>query len=67
MRKYNSEEVKTRIWAKIQRLGTQAAYAHLVGLSAGQLSHVLAGRKPPSKAILDDLGMKAVTYYEQKE
>jgi transcriptional regulator with XRE-family HTH domain len=45
----------------------QAEYAKLVGISAGQLSHVLAGRKEPSKAILDDLGASAATYYELQE
>lgn len=46
---------------------TQKAYAEMCGYSAQYLSDFLSGRRDPGLAILDGLGLKAVTYYEYKD
>ena len=41
-------------------------YSNLIGISPSHLSRFLNGEREPGPAILDKLGLRAVTYYEWK-
>lgn len=53
-------ELMIDIQKRIDELGSQSAYAEILGVSDAMVSSVVNGKKKPSKTMLDDLG------YEKK-
>jgi transcriptional regulator with XRE-family HTH domain len=45
----------------------QKRLAHALGVSVAALSNVIAGRRPPSDALLEQLGFRRVTRFEKAE
>lgn len=45
---------------KIEKLGSQTAYANAIGVSKAMVSAVVNGKKQPSRLMLDDLGYEKV-------
>lgn len=57
-----ADQVRGLILKDIQRMGfkRQGHYADHLGVSRAFVSMVLAGSKPPSGAVLDQLGLESV-------
>jgi predicted transcriptional regulator len=53
-------ELMNDIQKRINELGSQSAYAKLLGVSDVMVSLVVNGKKQPSQAMLDDLGYEKV-------
>ena len=53
-------ELMSDIQKRINELGSQSAYARLLGVSDVMVSLVVNGKKQPSQAMLDDLGYEKV-------
>ena len=53
-------ELMKDIQKRINELGSQSAYAKLLGVSDVMVSLVVNGKKQPSQAMLDDLGYEKV-------
>ena len=53
-------ELMNDIKKRIDELGSQSAYAELLGVSDAMVSSVVNGKKKPSQVMLDDLGYNKV-------
>lgn len=52
--------------ARVDSLGTQAALAEEIGISAQYLSQILAGERDPSEKVLDYLNFEKVIMYRPR-
>lgn len=59
------DRVLALLRAECEKAGSQSAFAKLHGLSHAYVSDTLSGRRDPSKAILDALGLEAVVTYRK--
>lgn len=60
------DEVIERLRAAIARVGSQAAFAELHGISLAYVNDVLNFRREPGPAILEALGIEKVVTYREK-
>lgn len=58
-------QVKAHMRSKYGRWNLTAA--HNLGVTAAYISNVMAGRRGPSKKILDDMNLMKVVVYVEKE
>jgi hypothetical protein len=61
----NADDVRAALQRAIEREGTAAAWCQKHEIARGYVSDVLSGRQEPGKAILDALGIEAVTTYRR--
>ncbi len=61
MKSLTTPEIVGLLSAEIKTLGSNAEFARAHGISPQFVGDVLAGRRRPSKAILDALGLERVT------
>lgn len=62
-----NEDVRKILASEIKEAGNANKWAADNGYSPAYISYVSSGQKPPSKRILDDLGLKEVKVYARKE
>jgi DNA-binding transcriptional regulator YdaS (Cro superfamily) len=55
----SGDDVRKRLVAACQALGSESAWAKAHGLSQSYVNKVVNGRKPPSDTILKALGLRA--------
>jgi transcriptional regulator with XRE-family HTH domain len=63
----SQDQALASIKKKIDGEGSQLAFARKHGLSPAYISDVLTGRRDPSKAILDAVGLERVVTYRKKD
>ena len=62
-----NEDVRKILADEIEEAGTASQWAFENGYSKPYVSYVVNGHKPPSRRLLDDLGLKEVKVYARKE
>jgi hypothetical protein len=62
----NADDVRRALQRAIDQEGTAAAWCKRNKIARGYVSDVLNGNQEPGKAILDALGIVAVTTYRRK-
>ncbi len=62
----NADDVRCALQRAIDQEGTAAAWCKRNKVARGYVSDVLSGRQEPGKAILDALGIEAVTTYKYR-
>lgn len=66
MKILDEKTIRLYLRDEIDRVGTQKAFADKHKLSPAYISDTLSGRRDPSEAILDALGLERVVTYRKK-
>lgn len=63
----NREQIVEKLYAMVEKVGSQAAVARELGVSPAYLNDILQGHRRPGKLILGALKLEAKTIYKPKE